>query len=252
METAVVIPDTHIPLQDAAAWKCALRAIEVVRPDILVHLGDVGEWGSVNHWQYKRRKRPPLEYIIPVIETDRAIVNRRLDHLDRVLDRAKCSRRLLTQGNHDYWLDYFVEENPYLPDYGFASSIMAKERGYKVYTRGEKLWLGDLYLYHGDKWSGMYHASNHLRRLGCNVMYAHHHDRQQTSQSNVQGTISAYSLGCLKKTDHETNAWLKGRDHNWSHCIAILYIENGKTAVQIVPITAGVMMLYGKRYDGNR
>ncbi len=252
MQTAIVFPDTHIPLHDKPAWRCALRAIEVVKPDIFVHLGDVGEWGSVNHWQYKHRKKPPLEYIIPGIDIDRRIVNRHLDHLDRVLDRAKVERRCITQGNHDRWLDYFVEEHPWMQDYGFRKSIMAEERGYELFTPGDKLFIGDLYLYHGDKWAGMYHGANHLRRLGCSVMYAHHHDRQQASQSNIHGSIQAYSLGCLKRLDHEASDWLRGRDHNWSHCIAILYLDNGKTTVQLVPITDGVMYLHGKRFDGGQ
>jgi len=248
METAIVFPDTHIPLHDKKAWKCALKAIEVVKPDIFVHLGDVGEWGSVNHWQWQRKKRPPLEYILPSVDIDFRLVNRYLDHLDDALKRAGCKRTIITQGNHDTWLDRFVEENPYLPHLSFTTGIMAEERGYEIYGHGDKLWLGDLYLYHGDKWAGMYHAKNHLRRLGCNVMYGHHHDIQQASHSNVHGTISGYSLGCLKRLDHDVNDWLKGRDHNWSHSIAVLYIDNGKTTVQVIPITGGAIYLNGRKY----
>jgi len=248
MQTAIVFPDTHIPLQDKRAWKCALKAIEVVRPDIFVHLGDVGEWGSVSHWQYKRKTRPPLEYILPSVDIDFRLVNRYLDFLDDALKRAGCKRTIITQGNHDTWCDYFVEEHPYLQQYGFANGIMAEERGYEIFTHNEKLFLGDLYLYHGDKWAGMYHGMNHLRRLGCSVMYGHHHDRQQASHSNVHGTINSYSIGCLKLLDNERNDWLKGRDHNWSHSIAVLYIDNGKTTVQVIPINDGTIFLNGRKY----
>ena len=47
-----------------------LKAIKKVKPNIFIHLGDLCENESVSHWKYKRRKRPPLEYIIPEIDKD--------------------------------------------------------------------------------------------------------------------------------------------------------------------------------------
>ena len=29
-----------------------------------IDLGDFSEWSSVSHWQWKNRKKPPLEYLI--------------------------------------------------------------------------------------------------------------------------------------------------------------------------------------------
>ena len=62
MTRAIVIPDQHFPIHDESAVKVVLKAIEFVKPDIFINLGDVGEWESVSAWAYKRRKRPPIEY----------------------------------------------------------------------------------------------------------------------------------------------------------------------------------------------
>ena len=65
---AIVIPDQHFPIHDEAAIKVVLKAIKIVKPNVFINLGDVGEWESVSGWKYKRRKRPPLEYQIPIVD----------------------------------------------------------------------------------------------------------------------------------------------------------------------------------------
>ena len=56
MKRAIVIPDQHFPIHDESAVKVVLKAIEFVKPDIFINLGDVGEWSSVSGHRYKRRK----------------------------------------------------------------------------------------------------------------------------------------------------------------------------------------------------
>ena len=90
---AVIIPDVHFPLQDDAAINCALEAISIVKPTIFVCLGDLGEWKSVSPFKYKRRKRPPLEYVIEDLEIEAAKVNAGLDLFDKALKKVKCEEK---------------------------------------------------------------------------------------------------------------------------------------------------------------
>jgi hypothetical protein len=64
---AIVIPDQHFPIHDQAAVNVTLQAMEMIKPDIFINLGDVGEWSSVSAWQWKGKKQPPLEYQLPLI-----------------------------------------------------------------------------------------------------------------------------------------------------------------------------------------
>ena len=82
----IVIPDTHFPLQDDAAINCVIKAIEKVKPDVFVNLGDVGEWESVSAWRYKDKKLPPLEFQTPIIDEEIKLVNQGLDVWDKVFD----------------------------------------------------------------------------------------------------------------------------------------------------------------------
>ena len=251
LKRAIVTPDKHAPLQDVPAIKVVKQAIELVKPDIYVDLGDLGEFGSVSHWQWKRKKKPPLEYIMPNVDKDIEAVNDLLDEIDESLDKVNCKEKYMCAGNHDEWLDRFVEEHPYL-DYRFEKVCKFKERGYRYYQAGEYLKIGKLYFYHGHHFGGQYHAANHLKKLGANIIYGHHHSLQQESVTHMDGPKSAWSLGCLKDMKAENNKWLGGRMHNWAHAFAIVdYYKGGRFTVDIVQIIDGRTTIWGKFLDGN-
>ena len=76
---AVVIPDQHAPVQDKKAVNCALKIIDEVKPSCFINLGDVGEWESVSSQKYKKKKQPPLEFILPEIDKEIKAVNAMID-----------------------------------------------------------------------------------------------------------------------------------------------------------------------------
>ena len=52
VKTAIVTPDKHFPLHDKAAIQVLVKAIEMIKPDIYVDLGDVGEWSHFSRFKY--------------------------------------------------------------------------------------------------------------------------------------------------------------------------------------------------------
>ena len=248
---AIVTPDKHFPLADIPAINCLKKAIEIVKPDIYIDLGDVGEWHGCSHWQWKKKKRPPLEYQIPFIDQDILEVNKGMDWIDESLDKANCKEKHMIEGNHDDWMNRFVDEHPYMKEYRFKECVKLKERSYKYHPIGEYLKMGKLHLYHGHHFAGIHHTRNHLMRLGANIMYGHHHDIQQTSVTHIDGPKSAWSIGCLKDMSQEQNAWLGGRMINWSHAFAIVdFFENGLFTVHVIQIIDGKTALWGEVIKG--
>ena len=77
LKRAIVTPDKHFPLQYQPAINCVKQVIEIVKPNIYIDLGDTGEWGNFSHWKWKRKKKPPLEVIIPTLDQDVKDVNAR-------------------------------------------------------------------------------------------------------------------------------------------------------------------------------
>ena len=249
---AVVTPDKHFPFHDKAAINCLVKCIKVIKPDTYIDLGDVGEWESVSHWQWKKRKRPPLEYQLPFVDKEILEVNKGMDIIDKVLDKVNCKTKYFLEGNHDDWLNRFVLENPYLKEYKVEKCLKLKERGYIYYPIGKYLKIGKLHFYHGHHFAGVQHTRNHLIRLGANVMYGHHHDLQQSSVTHMDGVKSAWSIGCLKDMSSEANAWLGNRRHNWGHAFSIVdFFEKGYFTVHVMQIINGKTCLYGKVINGN-
>ena len=176
VKRVIVTPDKHFPLHDDKAITCLVKTIEIVKPDAYVDLGDVGELSAFSAWKFKRKKAPPLEFLIKDFKKDVRDVNKGMDIIDEALDKVNCKERHITEGNHDNWLNYAVDKYPYIPQYKFKEAVRLNERGYKYHPFGKHLKIGKLYFYHGHQFGGQYQAAHHLRKMGCNIMYGHWHD----------------------------------------------------------------------------
>ena len=145
----------------------------------------------------------------------------------------------------------FVESYPYVGKFIFKNAVRLEERGYNYYPFGKHLKIGKLYFYHGHQYGGQYHAANHLRKLGCNIMYGHWHDLQQHSATHMDGCKSAWSIGCLKDMSRDKNEWLANRRINWSHAFAIVdFFKGGLFTVHVIQIINGKTSLWGELIEG--
>ena len=55
----------------------------------------------------------------------------------------------------------------------------------------------------------------------------------------------------FKRYDIGTNAWLGGRQHNWSHAFAVVdYFDKGLFTVHVINIIEGRTSLWGKLIEG--
>tara|TARA_R110002020_G_scaffold34973_2_gene105940 strand:- start:210 stop:971 length:762 start_codon:yes stop_codon:yes gene_type:complete len=243
---AVVIPDQHFPLEDKKAVSVTLQAIDLVKPDLFINLGDVGEWESVSAWKYKKVKRPPLEYQLPEIDKEIHAVNKGLDAFDEALDKIGCEWKIMCTGNHDEWLDAFVLEHPYMEEYTFREACHIDARGYAYHPYNQPVKIGKLTFIHGA-YTTNNHTKKHLDSYGENIIYGHTHDLQRYTKTDLGGTKSAWSMGCLKDMSAEKNKWLKGRLHNWNHAFAIIdWFKNGDFKVEVVEIINGKTTVWGK------
>ena len=250
---AIVTPDKHFPLHDQPSINVLCQTIEIVKPDIYVDLGDIGEWSAFSAWKYKRKKAPPLEFMIPDMDADVDDVNKCMNQIDESLDKVNCKEKYITEGNHDNWLNMAVEKYPYISQDKFATAVDLKGRGYTYYPFGKHLKIGKLYFYHGHQYGVQYHTANHLRKLGCNIMYGHWHDIQQMSATHMDGAKSAWSIGCLKDMSDEANSWLGNRRINWAHAFAIVdFYKNGLFTVHIIQIIDCQTALWVELLDGNK
>lgn len=245
----IVTPDKHFPYQDKKSISLLCKIIETVKPDGYIDLGDTGEWSSVSKWQWKNKAKPNLEYYLPAVITDVEEVNKGMDQIDEALDKVNVKEKHFIQGNHELWLDYFVEQYPYLPQYKCKEALKIDERGYKYHRAGELLKIGNMNYYHGHNYGGMHHAAAHCKQYKQNIMYGHHHDIQVYSDRSADGTITAYSIGCLKDMSREKNEFIGGRPLNWKQAFAIVTYHGKDHVVEIVELINNKAVVNGEFFQ---
>ena len=251
IERAIVTPDEHFPIHDEKAISVVCQAIEIVKPDTYIDLGDTGEWEHFSSHYWKGRSAKPMEDLIPLLDKDVSDVNAGMDIIDKSLDKVNCKERHFVQGNHEVWIDKFVVRYPYLKEYTTYNALRLKERGYKYhpYNRKKNLKIGKLNFTHG-KYTTKYHAYKHLDYYGESIMYGHTHDLQRFTKTSNGGTISSSSLGCLKDIENDED-WLGGKLTNWNHAFAIIdWFRGGNFKVEVVEIIKGKTTLWGKVIRG--
>jgi hypothetical protein len=250
MKTYIVTPDKHFPLHDKKSISVVCKAIEAIKPDGYIDLGDTGEWSSVSKWKWKNKAKPNLEWYLPEVITDVDEVNKGMDIIDESLDKANVKEKHFIQGNHELWLDYFVDTYPYLPQYTCKNALKIDERNYKFHRAGDLLTIGDMNFYHGHNYGGMHHAAAHCKQYKKNIMYGHHHDIQVYSDRSAEGKIAAYSIGCLKDMKREANEFIGGRPINWAQAFAVVTFNGQKSFVEIMEIKNGKTVLGGVLIEG--
>ena len=216
-------------------------------------MGDTGEWEYFSAHYWKGRNAKPMEDLIPLLDKSVEEVNKGMSQIDKSLDKVSCKERHFVQGNHEVWLDKFVTRYPYLDNYMTYNALNLGERGYKYhpYNRKKCLKIGKLNFTHG-KFTSKYHAFKHLDVYGESIMYGHTHDLQRHTKTMAGGTISAWSMGCLKDIEEDED-WLSGRLTNWNHGFAVIdWFENGDYIVNVVEIIRGRTTLWGEVIDGNK
>lgn len=249
--TVLFIPDPHVTFEgspeggiDPAAESVLWQAIDIVKPDKTCLIGDVGEWASMSHWQWKRRKRPPFEYLAPTIEAEVAAVNGWLDKLERRLEKNRRGDITFLEGNHEVWCDNFAEEEA-RPEYTAKRLMRIKERGYDWYDHGKFAHFGKLHATHGGHFTGLHHAHKTVLGLSASCIYGHFHNVEFAHVMHLGGEFGAWCIGCLCKMDKK---FLNNRPTNWSHALAIVHVESdGRFHVEVVDIFRGVGYVYGKR-----
>ena len=89
--TAVVYGDTHFPFQDDAALSVVLSLIKDVKPDVVLHVGDL-----VDAWQISRFDHDPTRR-----DTLQDNIDQARQHLHQVAQVSPKSKRVLLEGNHE-------------------------------------------------------------------------------------------------------------------------------------------------------
>lgn len=234
--------DTHTPLHDEDAFCAFLSFVKDFQPDEIDHLGDLGEWESVSHWiEDKRRKIEGKR-----LKADFDACNNMLDRVEEVLPKNKKIKRVFCIGNHEDWIEQYLDCHPEMEDIvDLRSNLRFKERGYEVYDLNDYYRSGKIVCTHGP-YENMFHAKTNAEKVGTNVIYGHLHTHQVCTLRNLDSPYKGVAIPCLCKLNKD---FLKNRLVNWIHGFAFSEtLPNGNFNLFVVEIINGVFSFNGKIY----
>ncbi len=240
MKKVLVICDTHAPKHDRRVVDCELQYAGDYKPDMIVHLGDVGHFESVSHWIADKRLK--LEGLRVKSDIDSAV-----DILNKFKATAPNAELIVTMGNHDAWCQQYVEVHAELKGL-LDLDAEYKKAGWRVIPMNKPFAVGKLLMFHG-LFTDKYHANRTVHAFSKSCLYGHTHDRQSYTESFYDGEKEAQSIGCSCDMNPD---YLKNRPNKWSHGFATVDVDtvNGDFFVDFIKIIKGRFSRNGKIYDG--
>lgn len=223
----LVFADAHFSSRDGVhpLWNMFRRFAEHFKPDMTIDLGDLASWGVISRFNKSkfrhlegRRIREELDFI-----------NERLDEVEDF-----SPQHILLEGNHDRWMEEYVDEHPEIEGMVEYENTLVNERDIKYLPMDEQpFWLyGNAFL-HG--WfSGKNAPKKHLDIIDTNLFHGHVHKLGvEYKVSMSRGVLQAWSIPCLTDVRPSYNR-AKPTDHMQG--FMILYIDPETFSISPYPV----------------
>lgn len=218
----IVLPDHQIPFHDERTLAAVERYMADHTWDEYINLGDFMDFNVISHFNKGASRKVENQRILDDYNHANEILDR---HQKIIKAKNKKARFTLLEGNHDFRMERYLDENPAAQGMLEVSvGLRLKERGFKYircYKEGAVYNIGNAYFHHG-LYTNEHHAKKHVDRYGVNLFYGHTHDVQSHSKVILgkDKTLVGQSLGCLCRYDQ---SYIKGNPTNWQQAFGVFY-----------------------------
>jgi predicted phosphodiesterase len=239
----LVCSDAHHPYVDEVAWATFLQAAIVLKPDVLVIIGDFADAYSISSHTKSPERREGLKGELEA-------VNAALDQIEAL----GIPRVVQLEGNHEERLTRYLGDRA--PDlFGLLdmkSLMRVKERGWEWVPYRDHIQIGHMYYAHDVGRCGKHAASQSLADFGHNLCFGHSHRLGVAYLGTVAGernvALNVGWLGDHAAIDYRNRA-MAMRD--WQHGFGwVVQDERGIAWCQAVPIIDGRCIVDGKVIKG--
>jgi hypothetical protein len=228
----MIFPDLHRPIEDKRAYPLVMQFAEDFKPEIIVNLGDIGNFAGISHWNVNRFKSR-MEYPIKR-DFDGA-----KDHHKRLREIVPETSIYSLDGNHDDWVQDYLDLHPELEGYVDYNKGMAyAEFNVKRIPRDRQpLKIGKLQFIHGW-YLNKYHTFKTSQTTHHNIVYAHTHTFQSFTPDNIEPDrrFMAWSIGHLSDEKIMARDYLRDRPTNWMLGFAIFWMDMETGDFTLFPI----------------
>lgn len=228
LEKILIIPDTHVPFEDGAAFAVMMAAARKVRPDTIVFLGDFADFVSVS---FHPRTLGTRGY---TLQEEVAAVNARLDEIQTL----GATRVVFIKGNHEYRLErYLSERAPEL--FGLvdtAALFRLKERGWECVEYRDHLKIGRMHFTHDVGHAGIYaHRQSRMAYEG-NVVIGHCHRVALEISGTAKGPAHVGAMLGWMGDKRSIDYMHVAKAAQWSLAFGLAYHERASGNVHVVPV----------------
>ena len=231
LRRVIATGDWHSPYHDDEAMSVFFAAVDYIRPDVVVLLGD-----HVDCFTISRFDKTPDR--VKSLEDEIAVTN-------ELLDRIKAPVVHYCEGNHEHRLPrYLSQKAPEL--WGMMSMrklLKIDERGWKWRNyRDDAVRIGRMAFKHDVGRCGKYASHHSLADYGGNICFGHTHHGGTVYQSTVKGSQRvALNTGWLGDVDAIDYRHREMARRDYQHGFGLVYVDDstGNVYAQFKPIVGG-------------
>jgi predicted phosphodiesterase len=239
LKRILFVPDCHRPYHDEKVFQLMLRAGAVLKPDLIVVLGDFADFYAVSSHDKNPERAADLKYEVDIVKEGL-----------RQLESLGASHHIYVAGNHEDRLERYLMQR--------APALFGTVRIPEVLGLHEAGW--EYVPYKGHKKVGKIHVTHDIGTAGINahkqamaayqgsVIIGHTHRMEISVQGNADGPpqIGAMFgwLGDFEKVDY---LHLVRAKRDWVHGFGLGFQdESGIVHLQPVPIVNGKCVVLGQ------
>lgn len=216
IEHGIVLPDLHVPYEDARTLEAVYKYIQDVKPSWVVQLGDFMDFDCISSHNTGKLR---------IIEGKR--IDKDYKHGNTLLDNLRCAarsaRNTILEGNHDERVQRYIDQHPEtegMLEVPLGLDLASRDIEWVPFWSNKRAIkrIGHAAFIHG-LYCNDHHAKRHVQDFGESIFYGHTHDFQCYSKV-MQGDNKTYvgqSLGCLCKYEQQ---YLQGRPTKWQQGFA--------------------------------
>lgn len=233
------------PLHDPRAWETTLKFLSDFKPQDFFFGGDILDCGVISHHNKGKIRKTEEDRLMRDAEECRREVIRPIEAL-----LPKDGQKVYIVGNHEDWLDDFVDEHPALEGLMDISTLLKLDK-WKVIPNGRGVDYGRLHFLHGDTvGGGDACAKNGVVNYERNVRFGHHHTYQvytKTSPIDRELPHTGIAVPCLCSKDV---GYMGRKPHKWVQGFEWGYMaDKGPFSDNIAVIINGGVFINGKKYQ---
>jgi hypothetical protein len=198
LQKGLIVPDTHRPYHDEAAWRLMLQVGRAMKPHTVITIGDLADFYAVSSHSKDPARESQLQAEMEDVK----------DALSQ-LERLKAQKNVFLAGNHCDRLDRYLRDRApelYRLVGGVDKVLELTARGWEYVPYKGYYQIGKVYFTHDTGNGGRYATFRAMDTFEHSVVIGHHHRLQYAVEGNAVGEAKVAAqfgwLGDASKIDY--------------------------------------------------